>query len=840
MRQRNFSLYAAFLALALPMIAAGQVSADFVIVRDGLAAATIVVPDKPAPEESAAAKELSTYIQKITGASLAVVAEGAATSGPMIHVGKTKLVLQQDFNLDKLDWDGLVMRTVGSNLILCGRNPHGTEFAVYRFLYKFGGVRWYMPTEVGEHVPTRTTFTVPVMNLTENPDWLSRLWSAADLADKGEWNKRNLMRSRFSFHHYLNVWMQPSLFDQHPDWFPLRPNGQRYRPRPNDDSWQPCMSNPEVADYVAQRIIETFDKAPATISASIGVNDSGWQGYCQCDNCKALDVPGKLSLHGGPDYSNRFFTFANRVAEKVATKYPDHYIGCLAYNACENPPSFKVHPMIVPYLTNDRAQWRDAKFAEADRKWIAAWRAMCPSVATYTYEYGSGYIIPRVYFPLQKQYMQYCKDRGVKGWYAEIYCNWALDGPKAWIGSQLLWDTDQKVETLLDDFYRNFFGPARKPMQRYFELCQRQWMNQEGEAVWFRYFFDPHQLVLFPPEVCAQARQLLDQATALTTTEPYRKRLDLTSKAFHMTELYSAAYHAGNVSGDIASAANAEKTMSTLLTGIRADQERQTFLADVANKEPLLKPVIPFEERASFSAQAASPGLLWQLLNWCRDNGREDLAMKLIAGLAQSSPKGDMVAVAQTMWRLPSANLKNLITNGTFDKSVGGQGDTSGADWSDKGAPPGWSYWERNPGAGQLRWVSSEGEQYVSLTGVKGACYIQTVPVTPGSVYFVLSEYRGKLGDAAKATLVVSWQDAKGAWVDEFRRTTDLAPDLKHKGKKAAPLPTASSRWLTSAVACRTPANAAKAVVMLFADDQEEKDMIAFDNVRMFEAKADE
>ena len=32
----------------------------------------------------------------------------------------------------------------------------------------------------------------------------------------------------------------------------------------------------------------------------------------------------------------------------------------------------------------------------------------------------------------------------------------------------------------------NFFGPAREPMQRYYELCEKRWLEQEGEAVWFR------------------------------------------------------------------------------------------------------------------------------------------------------------------------------------------------------------------------------------------------------------------------------------------------------------------------------------------------------------------
>jgi hypothetical protein len=812
------------LLLALQSGAAAE--PEFVLAAAGKAMATIVLPVSPKPEETNAAGELATYLRQITGAEFRVAAEGSAPPGPQIHVGCTQAALAASGPLENsgLDADAVLIKCLPpERLLLLGRNPWGTEFAVYRFLYRYGGVRWYMPTTVGEHVPAKPSFALPALDRTEAPAWLSRQWSAADQADRGEWNRRNLLRPRFSFHHSLNIWLKPALFDQHPDWFPLRPTGQRYRPRDNDDSWQPCLSNPAVAAYVADLIGAQFDREPTTLSASIGVNDSDWRGYCQCDGCKSLDVAGKLSIHGGPDYSNRFFTFANRVADRVAVKYPDHYLGCLAYAACENPPSFKVHPMIVPYLTNDRAQWREAKFAQADRDWIAAWRARCPSVAVYTYEYGSGYVIPRLYTSLQGEYMRYCRAQGVKGWYAEIYCNWALDGPKAWLASQLLWDSDQKVPDLLDDFYGNFFGPSREPMQRYFELCEKRWLEQEGEAVWFRYFFDAKQLVLFPPEVCRQARALLDQAAALATTEPHRTRVDLTAKAFRMTELYSTAYHAGRAPAALETPEQAEAAATLLLSGLRAEQERRAFLSDVIDKEPLLKPVIPFESRASFTGVGASPALLFRLFGWCRTANRADLATRLIAELERPDPESESATVVRALWEIQGTDRENLLTNGSFAPAAAKPGDTSGVDWEAAGAPPGWSIWRRNPGEGKLQWVSAGQETYVVLSAVTGACFLQTAPVTPGTAYVVLADCRGKVRAESKAALVLSWQDAQGAWLDESRHSTDLQSDLRE-------------RWSATAVAGRAPAKAATAVVMLSADTQTAADTLAFDNVRLFAA----
>jgi hypothetical protein len=798
---------------------------EFAVASAGKASASIVLPVNPKPEEQNAAAELATYLRRLTGAEFRTVAEDGAPPGPQIHVGWTRTALAAVGPLETtgLDADAVVMKCQPpERLLLLGRNPWGTEFAVSRFLYCYGGVRWYLPTAIGEHVPLKPTFTVPALDRTEAPAWLSRQWSAADRADGGEWNRRNLLRARFAFHHSLNVWLTPALFDLHPDWFPLRPNGERYRPREQDDSWQPCLTNPAVAEHVAGLIIAQFDREPATLSASLGVNDSDWRGYCQCERCKSLDVPGKQSLHGGPDYSNRFFTFANRVAERVAAKYPDHYLGCLAYNACENPPSFKVHPQIVPFLTNDRAQWREAAFAQADRDWIAAWRARCPSVALYTYEYGSGYVIPRVYPGLQGEYLRYGRAQGVKGWYAEIYCNWALDGPKAWLVSQLLWDADQKVPDLLADFYTNFFGPAREPMQRYFELCEQRWLEQEGEAVWFRYFFDARQLALFPPEVCRQARGLLEQAAALAVAEPYRTRVEITSKAFHLTELYSTVYHAGQaLAAVLDTPEQAEATAVSLVSGLRAEQERRAFLAEVIEKEPLLKPVIPFDSRAGVAGVGTSPGLLWRFFVWCHRASRTDLAARLIAELERPGPEAEIASVARALWGFQTAAPTSLLVNGTFARTVAKPGDTSGVDWESAGAPPGWSIWRRTPGEGKLQWVATGQETQVVLSAATGACFLQTAAVTPGALYVVLADCRGKVGPNSKAALVLSWQDAQGAWLDDAKRSADLLGEVRE-------------RWTATAVAGRAPERAATAVVMLFADNQTAADTLAFANVRLF------
>jgi hypothetical protein len=121
---------------------------SFPIVEDGLPRATIAPLPADAPGEvRRAVVELQRVVQRMTGVPLAAA---AADGKPVIHVGRDEFVDKAGLNLDELDEDGLVMHTVGDrDLILAGRYPHGSEFAVHRFLHKYGGVRWYFPRERG-------------------------------------------------------------------------------------------------------------------------------------------------------------------------------------------------------------------------------------------------------------------------------------------------------------------------------------------------------------------------------------------------------------------------------------------------------------------------------------------------------------------------------------------------------------------------------------------------------------------------------------------------------------------------------------------------------------------
>ncbi len=468
---------AVLLTGALPVLA-------LTLAAGGRAAVATVFPDKPDAAEREAAEELAKYLGKMTGAAFEQVAEKDVQARPAIFLGATQAAAQAGISAAEMDRDGFIIKAAGGNLYLVGHDATATELGVHFFLQRYAGIRWYIPLEIGEHVPSRPTFSVPdTLDDRQEPDWRSRLWSSAARMDP-MWEKRNLCRPRYEFHHnLLNVLKPSEVYDQHPEWYPLIDGKRISKPPDGTEGWQPCFANKEMAAWVGQKIVAYFDEHPTATSYSLGINDVGASGYCQCAGCQALDDRTKPTFRDRPNYSNRVFTFMNRVAGITSQKYPDKLLGCLSYANCEEVPSFPVHPNIIPYLTNDRAQWRDARFKRVDQDLLRRWARAARQLGVYDYYYGAGYVIPRFFPALSGESIKFCYGVGVRAWYAEIYSNWGLDGCKAWLASQLLWDVKQDPRKLVDEYYTSFFGAAREPMKRYWDRCEQIWMRQGGRRL---------------------------------------------------------------------------------------------------------------------------------------------------------------------------------------------------------------------------------------------------------------------------------------------------------------------------------------------------------------------
>ncbi|MBI3886367.1 MAG: DUF4838 domain-containing protein [Opitutae bacterium] len=457
--------------------------------------------------------------------------DGAHTKGRGVF-----LAAQEAGPPGKLDFPAAYFSGAG-RLSITSRSPETLEPAVSWFLEKELGAHWFIPGALGVQVPRRNTFSLPVKTEQWSPSFVSRNLSVGGTPEAAEWFARNRLNALLEHGHSMGAIFKREDLLKTPELAPLI-NGKRFQPRVGDtNSWQPNLASPLAAPYAANVLKQWLRESPARLSVPLCMNDT--VGYDQSPETAKL-VGNRGWFRGKPDYSNLVFGFVNNVAREVAREFPDRYVGTYAYDWTENAPDFPVEPNVVPFLTADRTKWFDPKFAAEDRALIKRWVAAGPRiVGLYDYLYGSTFQVPRPAIYAVSESIPFAYDAGVRAYYAESSPNWGLDGPKAWLVAQLLWNAKQNPADLLDTYYREFWQEAAAPMREFFAQCDAQWRHQPLPSYWLKYFKDEQQHLLFPAAIRQRLRAELAAAARLARSDAVRERLRMVSESFAVTETFA-------------------------------------------------------------------------------------------------------------------------------------------------------------------------------------------------------------------------------------------------------------------------------------------------------------
>ena len=179
--------------LAVPLaalITASELRAGELVLADqGNTRYVVAVTSGATQPERHAAKELSQFLEQVTGARFRVVDAGTHAGGPMLLVGAGAEAIERigEGKLRGLGQEGLVIESVGESIVLAGGRPRGTLYAVYTFLEDTVGCRWYSPKVTA--IPRRPTLAIheqhvrrvpsleyrePYCHSTLNADWALR------------------------------------------------------------------------------------------------------------------------------------------------------------------------------------------------------------------------------------------------------------------------------------------------------------------------------------------------------------------------------------------------------------------------------------------------------------------------------------------------------------------------------------------------------------------------------------------------------------------------------------------------------------------------------------------
>jgi len=502
----------------------------------------IGVPDKPSEGEMRAAKLIQETLAKASGKRAedfpirhherwSLRSAQADTGKPARSAGSTLYIQgpnHRKIGEGRLD-EKVTLRVQAGRAEISSYPAEAIEAAAAWFLENKLGARWFMPGPLGEHVPRQESLRLPLGEESHAPSYISRnLGVGGGEAEKAWWS-RNRLRVWFQHTHAMNPLFTPEDLRQNPEFASLVNGRKNVPPDAKESNWQPNIAADGAAEHAAAVLAKRRE-----FSSPIGMNDS--IRYDQSARTREqIGEPRWFRLK--PDFSKLVFRFVNDVAKRL----PGRYLGAYAYDWTEDTPGFPIERNVVPYLTADRSEWFDPAFAAEDQALIKRWVAAGPEVVgLYDYYYGAPFLVPRPTLYAVSRAIPFAHESGVRAFYAEVYPNWGLDGPKAWLAAQLLWDARAKPEDLLDIYYRDFWREAAGPMREYFVRCDEQWLNQPKPSYWIKYYKDEHQHLLFPVGVRRELQALLAAAQAAAKTDLTRRRVDFFARAFAVTDAFCA------------------------------------------------------------------------------------------------------------------------------------------------------------------------------------------------------------------------------------------------------------------------------------------------------------
>ena len=736
-------------ALVGPEVHQGDGFTGWSSARAGVA---IAVPrDATAAELNAARTVQATFVRAsgLTPRYFPLVSEGWLAPQRRLEIGATRRGIAVRPSGAKAPHDNAVAFKVANGaLTLVSERRALIEAAAGWFLEEALGARWYIPGPLGEEVPRRAEFSLPAGRREARPAFVHRDLGLDGTAGNRDWYARNRLEARFEHGHNLTSIYRPEDFERERGLAPLR-NGKSFIPPAWSGNWQPNFLNPAAVRLAVAAANRAFDREPRRLSFSLSINDTDL--YDESPATLAAVAPARFFRHR-PDYSPLVFGFVNAVAREVAAKHPDRWLPAYAYYWCENTPGFPIERNVVPFLTADRSQWSHPAFREEDRALIERWcRSGAEIVGVYDYFYGGPHFAPRPTLYAVAESIPFQHRAGVRAFYAETYSNWALDGPKAWLAAQLLWDPGRDPAALLDRYYREFWREAEAPMRAYFAAAERTWLEQPGPPLWLRFYKDEDQDWIYPEARRAELRAALATAGRVATEPITRARVAFTAAGFSVTEAYWSFSAARAAASRSARPGVSPAALLAAWKQYRAERERlvSTF-ANVRKRHPL-----------AVADQDLTPYL--------RNEPDSRLALALHA-----TPEGRAALAAEpellrrhlgvesgALDRLQSAGAEMLADPGWREVIVLPVDASNVSQWTLAGAR-----WTGQTEAWEGRTVrlleGAGGHRVLRLASCRTEDFGQWLSAEAGAVYAAEVDVRARVSPGTATHLIVSFLDEKG------------------------------------------------------------------------------
>lgn len=514
------------------------------LVKDGKSEYAIVYPENNQNEwVDLAVEELQNFFYQATGIMLPVMKDSEAKNAgrnKVLSLDSTVYVTEENKEqAGVLNDSGFIIRTEGDAVIILGNGNYGTLYGVYEFLHIQFGYKIYAIDEIviETGVDNKKLYD---FNVTDMPDFEYRL------TNTGETNNDTIFASRLRlqsetriwipfggevWHNYLDVLPYSVYGAAHPDWY--NSDKTNLNIGVDMDAMTDAVLEQVKKDVLAYPNLNqlTFTQEDGSNWGDAEINQSNKEKY----GTNAVEA----------------IRFINMLTEKVENWLEEENIDReirivdFAYSHIQQAP-VKVNEngdlelmepdlhyngnnaiMICTSNVNSYFSLYDTENADAELN-IQKWKLVSDTLYFWMYNANfKDYLMPFDNFSSMQPNYQYAYENGARYMFDMLQWN-QVSGTdwyrlKQYLSSQLQWNIQLDVPTLIDAWFENYFKEAASPMRKFYD----------AERAWFAYLAEKN------PSIVGS----INNPSPLRKTENWPERmldgwLELMDEALQSIEIY--------------------------------------------------------------------------------------------------------------------------------------------------------------------------------------------------------------------------------------------------------------------------------------------------------------
>ncbi len=488
---------------------------NYDLIKNGNTEYTIIVPKNPDTDIVMAASEIILFFNKAAGCDIGLKYDEEFQhfdkkineNSKYIVLGDTSID-EKAFGIDKsaLPAQGYVVKNVNSNVFIVGADSLGVLYGAYEFLKQTIEFEAYGVDEY--HYIETKNLKLCELNVTDAPDFKFRYPNYGPLRNEYVANRLRINRERDvwirdkgNFIHNSQEEFLPSeeYYAEHKDWYSDVMHKDGTRPA------QLCYTahgNPaqvkEMQDKVVDRMIELIDTfySQGEYRGSISFTQEDGVTWCECDGCTAMKD--KYGTNAAA-----VIHFLNPIADRISQYMNDNWNGrsldivFFAYSKTEDAPVKLVDgeykaiddtvicrdnlavfyaPIYASY-TYDFNHSVNSKYLETMKKW----QVLSKKLYLWTYsDTFADYMCPYDTFSSMQSIYRTAKENNSVLFFDQsrfdVNSLTGFDHLKIYLNSKLAWNVDEDYQTLIDNWFENYFKAAATPMRKIFD-GYRSWMK---------------------------------------------------------------------------------------------------------------------------------------------------------------------------------------------------------------------------------------------------------------------------------------------------------------------------------------------------------------------------